>query len=248
MPSAALRKVPVSSIRQDNAIAVLSPRFRDAWTGFKSIDQAILFKAQEGLGDAWRIRDKRAEAPGSTTDHERPRALRDAMLVIASMISDHVNTDALPPCAQVVPSVSHRREIAMFASTLLREISISSDHDFGRWRPVRGKRHILDHAFSSCWLEDEAGNILDMTPADSVAAPIGWHDADGRKACQYEGAGLLGDGYGSRLGGIWRGEEAFFARTAEASLMGQRYDLLVTHIEQFLSCSRLPMRETEPCA
>lgn len=216
-------------------IAVLSPGSQDAWTGFRSMREAAKFKFEKGLGDDWRIRDRR-----ETTFMFPGEELADAMLNVGTMISDHLrilvsktfNTSKMP--------ASVRRELMMFCFATLRESLISVDKSVGRWRPMRGKFVQNGIETSHCWLEDVPGNVIDVLPWNYQVAPAGYACHNSEFVKNYHGVSVMSDGYGTEFGAYLRGEREHAASGISAAEFRRRYITLGDHIVSYLARSRLP--------
>lgn len=219
----------------EHPLAVISPHAEHCWVGFGSIAEAVSFKHRNHLGDSWRIRDRR-----TILACEEENELCEAMLNIGSMISDHIRLLTAAVFASGRMPASVRREITMFAHTVIRECIITSDRDIGKWRPMRGKFLHNGMEVSHCWLEDRLGNVIDFLPWNYPLSPASYACHQDGFVKNYLGVSVLSDGYGTEFGSYLRGEKAHEGASLTAAEFRKRYLTLGDHIASYLSRSRLP--------
>lgn len=239
LPCAKFRKpnpIAKKALDNSNAIALVSADSDTAWCGFSTISDAIVFKMSCGMTERWRIRDRRAANTGRDT------ILQDAMLVVGTMILDHLRNLSSVYGSGKLPLVV-RREMIMFAATTLREVLIGCERDIGRWRPMRGKfcHPTTGVEISHAWLEDDHGNVLDVLPWNGAERGPIWYSAGGETRRIFDGLCKMSDGYGTATGNVLRGRQSH-PETAISQIEFARLNVVLgSHIEAFLKRSRLPV-------
>ncbi|MFG6080368.1 hypothetical protein ACEUZ9_000918 [Paracoccus litorisediminis] len=234
VPPAQMRR---ADILEFPYISLVSPISETAWTGFSSVREAIAFKHDHGLAEAWRIRDRRPDG-----HHD---AYGDALLVLGSMISDHIRPFAAAMGGIEDLAIDVRREIIAFSLSVLHEAGILSPCEIGTWRAMRGKyRNHFGKERAHAWLEDLDGNVLDILPWNaSVSGPV-FHAA-GKESSAFLGYSPLNRVYGTVTDSVLRGavDDQRCALRKEEILA--RYDFLTTHIQAFLKRAPLPQKKEE---
>lgn len=223
-------------------ISLVSPGSNLVYTGFKSVDEAIEHKLLNNLGSEWRIRDRRSlDTPVRGID--KPRDPRDPMLVLASMIRDH----ALPILehfkSHARGSLSVDRPLVEFACSVLEEVRLCSDRDFGVWHAVRGDTLVQGKFVSSCWLEDNNGNILDpYTKSKSCLGRVCWvSKMDRRNQARYARfMPVTPDHFNPALGCL-RGVADIPEYAMDRHQVYEQARTLRSHAHALLEASRLPV-------
>lgn len=138
--------------------------------GFRDISEAITHKEKAGLGMEWHIHDRR-----DMVDPKRPaRAAsprknpRDNMLVIGSILRDHLVTAARNGEIRPGPET-----VAFIASAMLARNGIDTS--------------VKTRDASHYWLETSEGDLLDFTVRDADTCPVRYLEKEDPERAAYAG-------------------------------------------------------------
>lgn len=237
---------PGENIIDAPTISLVTPGSNLVYTGFARVTDAIAFKAENNMGSAWRIRDRRDPGNPRLLSHEAPKDPRDAMLVIGSMIRDHA-WPLLSALQERAPrSIQPRRRMVMFARIVLEHTRILTDRDIGQWHGVRG---IVRHdgvETPASWLHHRDGRVLELSSECGDATNgIRWDDTPRRGKTIYTMRYNIDGDIEDPVIRCLRGEVPIPDHAETQEEVAQGYDRLLDHCIAFLNTSRVPRREFE---
>lgn len=226
---------PRADISELSIISLVSPTASTAWSGFPTISSAIDFKRTEGLGDDWRIRDRR-------DSDQRKDVYGESLLVIGSMIHDHIRhlVSTYGPVENI--DITVRREMMSYAAGLIEEITRISDRDIGTWRGMRGKFVTsFGKERAHAWLEDVDGNILDILPWNPDVNCVAYHAAGSEAHGHFQGYSALRKAYGTATDAVLRGDLERSGSAIGMAEFARLHARLGNHIVASVSRSHLPL-------